>query len=104
MTGAWALRMPKSVTRIPRISNSEALILELLLERGDMYGLEMSRASSGLDRRSIYMTLGHMVHKGLLTSRKATGACRGPYLRLYRLTERGAGLTRLLATWHALGL
>ncbi len=51
--------------KIPRLSVREAVILELLITRREMYGLEIVRAS---DRRvkqgMLYVTLNRMLHLG----------------------------------------
>lgn len=48
---------------------SERAILTLLVARGPSYGLELVQASKGaLKRGGIYVTLGRMEEKGLVTS------------------------------------
>ena len=52
-----------------RLAGSEHLILNLLAARGACYGLELVQASRGrLKRGGIYVTLGRMDEKGLVTS------------------------------------
>ena len=52
-----------------RLAASEHLILNLLSARGPCYGLELVTASRGrLKRGGIYVTLGRMEDKGLVTS------------------------------------
>lgn len=52
-----------------RLPASERTILTLLTARGPCYGLELVSASRGrLKRGGIYVTLGRMEEKGLVTS------------------------------------
>lgn len=52
-----------------RLAKSEHLILTLLAARGASYGLELVQGSRGkLKRGGIYVTLGRMETKGLVTS------------------------------------
>jgi DNA-binding PadR family transcriptional regulator len=70
---------------------SERTILELLARRDICYGLELVKASRGrLTRGGIYVTLGRMEQKGLVSSEAAEGG-----RRLYRAT--GLGERALLA-------
>lgn len=74
-----------------RLPASEHTILELLASRESCYGLELVAASEGrLTRGGIYVTLGRMEEKGLVTSEAAEGG-----RRLYRAT--GLGERALLA-------
>src|SRR5687767_14555120 len=74
------------------LSGKEALILDLLAERGEMYGLELVEAAGGrLKRGTVYVTLGRMADKGHVDSRqeeRAPGAIGLPR-RLYRATPYG---------------
>jgi PadR family transcriptional regulator len=76
----------------PTVSAKEALILELLADAGDRYGLELVEASDGLLKRgTVYVTLGRMEDKGYVTSaqeERVPGAIGLPR-RLYRLTPLG---------------
>ena len=55
---------------VPSLSGKEALILDLLGRSTGMYGLELVAASAGeLKRGTVYVTLGRMEHKGLVSSR-----------------------------------
>ncbi len=97
---------------LQRLSGTERLILELLVEHGELFGLAMVEASDGrLKRGTVYVTLGRMEDKGYLASRQeplppgATGLPRRLYtptghalrvLDAWRLAERmlaGASLT-----------
>ena len=55
----------------PRLSRKERLILELLINHGEMYGLEMVKTAPGeLKRGTVYVTLGRMADKGYVESRQ----------------------------------
>lgn len=89
-----------SAQPLPRLSSTERLILELLVEHGELFGLAMVDASQGrLKRGTVYVTLGRMEDKGYLDSRQeplppgATGLPR----RLY--TPTGHAL-RVLDAWR----
>lgn len=101
-----------SATPLPRLSATERVILELLVQHGELFGLAMVEASGGrLKRGTVYVTLGRMEEKGYLESRQeplppgATGLPRRLYtptghalrvLDAWRLAERmlaGASLT-----------
>lgn len=52
-----------------KISGNERLILRLLADHGSAYGLQLVDLSGGaLKRGGIYVTLGSMEQKGLVTS------------------------------------
>jgi DNA-binding PadR family transcriptional regulator len=80
-----------SEQRLPSISSTESLVLDLL-EASERYGLELVDASGGrLKRGSVYVTLGRMEAKGFVASRqedRAPGAIGLPR-RLYRPTAYG---------------
>jgi DNA-binding PadR family transcriptional regulator len=68
-----------------RLPLAERTILRLLVVRGPSYGLELVQASRGvLKRGGIYVTLGRMVEKGLVTS-----AASDDGRRRYRPTALG---------------
>ena len=77
--------------RLPSISATESLILDLLEVR-ERFGLELVTASGGqLKRGTIYVTLGRMETKGFVESRqeeRAPGAIGLPR-RLYHATGYG---------------
>ena len=82
----------------PRLSNKEYAILELLINTGEMYGLEMVKISQGtLKRGTIYVTLGRMADKGYVESRqvKAEGQSGLPR-RIFRATADGLRVFRAL--------
>lgn len=55
----------------PKLSRKEFKVLELLIAKGEMFGLEMVEASEGeLKRGTIYVTLQRMGDKGYAESRE----------------------------------
>src|SRR4051812_9309962 len=81
---------------IPRISPIETEILELLVARGEMFGLQMVEASEKLKQGTIYVMLHRMVKKGLVTARKETVETEvGPPRRLYQVTGLGQRALRV---------
>ncbi len=86
---------------LPSLSTTERLIVELLVDHQELFGLRMVELSAGrLKRGTVYVTLGRMQEKGYLESRQEPlpeGAIGLPR-RLYRPT----GLAmRVLAAWKA---
>lgn len=68
-----------------RLAKSESLILSLLVRRQSAYGLELVEASRGrLKRGGIYVTLGRMEDKSLVTSKTSDDG-----RRIYRPTALG---------------
>jgi len=88
------------MSQLPRLSTAERLIFDLLVEHGDLFGLQLVERSSGrLKRGTVYVTLGRMQEKGYLESRQEplpAGAIGLPR-RLYRPT--GYAL-RVLDAWR----
>lgn len=86
---------------LPRFSATERLIVELLVEHDELFGLRMVELSEGrLKRGTVYVTLGRMHEKGYLESRQEAlppGAIGLPR-RLYRPTGFAV---RALAAWQA---
>src|SRR5215213_10322810 len=87
-------------TRLPSMSRTESLVMELLRGR-ERYGLELVDASSGtLKRGSVYVILARMEEKGFVDSRQeergqgTTGLPR----RLYRATPYGRKVHGAFAT------
>jgi DNA-binding PadR family transcriptional regulator len=80
-----------SEMRLPSISSTESLLLDLL-EHRERFGLELVEASGGkVKRGSVYVTLARMEAKGFVESRqeeRAAGAIGLPR-RLYRATLYG---------------
>ena len=82
---------------MPTLPAKEALIIELLSAggRGEMYGLELVAASKRrLKRGTVYVTLGRMEEKGLVTSRleEAPPEAGGLPRRIYTATALGRRL------------
>ena len=80
-----------------RLSRKENVIAGLLAASGEMYGLELVKASDGrLKRGTIYVTLNRMEDKGLVISRKEDVRPKhgGLKRRLYTLTDKGRSLWR----------
>ena len=77
--------------RLPSMSPTESLVMELLRGR-ERYGLELVDASDGaLKRGSVYVTLARMEEKGFVDSRQEDRAqgTSGLPRRLYRATPYG---------------
>ena len=81
----------------PSLSGKEFLIMEMLMNRGKMFGLEMVEASRGeLKKGTIYVTLGRMEKKQLLDSyeeerpENENGIAR----RIYNTTDYGERIYR----------
>ncbi len=84
---------------IPRLSRKERLILELLINQGEMYGLEMVKTvPHDLKRGTVYVTLGRMADKGYVDSRQAKEpGDPGLPKRLFRATGHGQ---RVFQAWE----
>jgi DNA-binding PadR family transcriptional regulator len=87
---------------IPRLSPKEALILGLLVAKGEMYGLELVNGSGGeLKRGTVYVTLGRMADKGYVESRTVPqDDGSGMPKRLFQATGYGS---RVLSAWELAG-
>ncbi len=83
---------------LPRLSTIETEILHLLLAHGEMYGLELVSASPMLKRGTIYVTLGRMAEKGLVTSRRVKAKHEAGLPR--RLFRASADAERVLRAWQ----
>ena len=82
---------PVTNLRLPSMSRTESLVLELLRVR-DRYGLELVDDSSGtLKRGSVYVILARMEEKGFVESRQEARPAKagGVPRRIYRATEYG---------------
>ncbi len=76
----------------PSLSGKEFLIMEMLLNEGDMFGLEMVDESGGrLKKGTIYVTLQRMMDKKLLESweEERNEAENGIARKLYTPTDYG---------------
>lgn len=77
--------------QIPRLSPIQFHILELLIAKDELYGLEMVKASDRLKRGTVYVTLSRMEAKGFVESwldRQPDQS--GMPRRRYRVTGHGA--------------
>ena len=76
---------------IPSLSDKEYRVLDLLRAGGEMYGLEMVKASEGsLKRGTIYVTLNRMIEKGFLEDREEKDpTLPGMPRRKYRISGHG---------------
>ncbi len=86
-------------TRLPTLPSKEALILELLVQEKEMYGLQLVAASGRrLNRGTVYVTLGRMEEKGYVVSRvdPAPPDAGGLPRRVYEATAFGR---RVLSAW-----
>ena len=86
-------------THPPTLSAKESLILELLVARSELYGLQLVAASKGrLKRGTVYVTLGRMEDKRYITSRleDAPPDAGGLPRRIYEPTALGR---RVLDAW-----
>ena len=90
------------MTDIPRLSNKEYLVMELLVS-GEMYGLEMVKESEGkLKRGTIYVTLNRMAEKGYLEFRVEEETTHsGIRRRLYRATAYGTQVYNVFVSLKA---
>ena len=97
---------PTSPTPLPRLSDKEAVVLDLLSGQPGLYGLQLVAASRGrLKRGTVYVTLGRMEAKGYVVSRldSETPESGGLPRRLYEPTALGLRLQRAFAALaHAL--
>ncbi len=84
---------------MPRLSGKERLILELLINKGEAYGLELVKAApADLKRGTVYVTLGRMADKGYVESRQVKEmGDRGLPKRLFRATGFGQ---RVFHAWE----
>jgi DNA-binding PadR family transcriptional regulator len=95
---------------LPRLSTIETLILDLLAEAREMYGLELVEASKKrIKRGTVYVTLARMEQKGYVSSQpeaRGPGAIGLPR-RMYRVTPLGArvreawSLARRTLAWES---
>ena len=88
-------RHPRPLT----LSAKESLILELLADQDEMYGLQLVASSRGrLKRGTVYVTLARMEEKGYVTSKldAAPSGMGGMPRRLYAATPLGG---RMFAAW-----
>src|SRR5258708_10573048 len=83
---------PMPPPTVPSLPAKEALILELLVQESELYGLQLVAASKGrLKRGTVYVTLGRMEEKDFISSRLENGPAAegGLPRRVYRPTAFG---------------
>ena len=61
------------MTAFPRLSAKEKIVLELLISNGEMYGLELVKASAEIKRGAVYVMLARLEDKGFVASRYVEG-------------------------------
>jgi DNA-binding PadR family transcriptional regulator len=87
---------------VPSLPKKERVILDLLIEGGPLYGLELVRVSDGaLKRGTVYPTLAKMEAKGYVESEQdemPAGAIGLPRRR-YRATALGRRVRRAWTTF-----
>ncbi|HEY7292286.1 MAG TPA: helix-turn-helix transcriptional regulator [Vicinamibacterales bacterium] len=91
--------------RALKLSRKESLILDLLVDGDEMYGLQLVAASRRrLKRGTVYVTLGRMEDKGYVASRleNAPAEAGGLPRRKYRATALGRRVLEALAHVAAL--
>ena len=91
----------------PRLSGMERLIIELLVDAGEQYGLQLVAAALGrLKRGTVYVTLSRMEDKRLVHSRTEMREKNLPGLprRLYAPTEAAVRALRALEAGEAVWL
>ena len=89
--------------RAPTLPPKEALILELLVDESELYGLQLVAASKRrLKRGTVYVTLGRMEEKGFITSRleDAPADEGGLPRRIYEPTAFGRRVLKAYAQIH----
>lgn len=75
------------------LSKNEATILSLLREDRELYGSDMVKKSGGkLKLGTIYITLGQLEEKGLITSRRELEPQLMAPRRLYMITGTGTSV------------
>jgi DNA-binding PadR family transcriptional regulator len=83
--------------KFPSLSHKEFLILEMLVNKSESFGLEMADKSGGaLKKGTIYVTLQRMSEKGLVESRQEPRAENeiGIARRKYKATDFGEKVYR----------
>jgi DNA-binding PadR family transcriptional regulator len=90
----------KKEEKIPMLTPHEALILQLVIAAGTMYGLELVEQSEGkLKRGTVYVTLNRMEEKGYIESEQEAESpvTGGLPRRFYKATGYGQ---RVLQGWE----
>jgi len=78
------------------LPNAEAAILRAIAD-SESYGLDLVRKSNGAVKMgSVYVLLGRLEDKGLVSSRRVDSPICSTPRRLYRATERGLAVNRAM--------
>lgn len=88
-----------AVMLIPRLTEKERVILDLLEDHGELFGLDLVARSGGeLLRGTVYTTLARMMDKGLLDRRTVPprDGRGGKPVQLYSPTDLGSRVRRAL--------
>jgi DNA-binding PadR family transcriptional regulator len=88
---------------LPRLSEKEMNVIEQLIQKSK-YGLEIVAGSEGLlARNAIYVLLGRMEDKGLISSKEepTPQGEMGPPRRVYKVTGHGARACHAHSMWLA---
>lgn len=90
---------------LDRITKQQLLILSLLAEREEMYGIDLVKASDGvLGRGTVYVWLSGLQDEAMVVSRYTDEPPVHPGMlrrRLYRITDHGRGVLALSRRAHA---
>lgn len=82
--------------KIPSLSPKERIVLNLLIRHGEMYGLELVKASPEIKRGAVYVMLSRMAEKGFVSSRNiADERLPGKKRPRYNITGLGQQVLRL---------
>ncbi|HEV7689771.1 MAG TPA: helix-turn-helix transcriptional regulator [Hyphomonadaceae bacterium] len=77
--------------KLPSLSKTEFLIVDLLVRRREMYGLEMVKEDARLKRGTIYVLLDRLEEKGFVRSKQVSEpGVSGLPRRVYSITGTGA--------------
>lgn len=77
------------------------MILEALVNHGELYGLQMVDIIPGLKRGTVYVTLGRMEDKGFVTGREVKEPqWAGMPRRLYKITGQGQRVLQALMAYE----
>ncbi len=93
---------PVRSSSLPSLPPKELLILELLADHGELYGLELvTQSKRALKRGTAYVTLGRMEDKGYIQSRTVDPppGAGGMPRRLYDLTALGNHAVKSAREW-----
>lgn len=87
----------------PNLSGKEKVILEALINHGELYGLQLVEIIPGLKRGTVYVTLGRMEDKGFITGREVKEPqWAGMPRRLYKITGQGQQVLRASQAYTAI--